>query len=135
VFFRSSVSFLVSFSCSEIVSPTLLLSDSVATSYNAFWEGRKYISSITSEIRNLTRLIWITIPEVSQTDHNNKIIHIKLLLGFAYATRHALLEESGVFQDFEKLLPEDMKSGQDFVGPMPVPFQIIYRVFYRREYD
>ena len=100
----------------------------LATSYNAYWEGRKYVTSMGSEIRNLSRLIWITIPEISQTDHNNKITHIKLLLGFAYAARHALLEESGIFQDVEKLLPEDMKSGQDFVGPMPVPFQIVYRV-------
>jgi putative membrane protein len=117
------------------VSPTLLPTDRVATSYNAYWEGRKYISSMASEIRNLSRLIWITVPEASRADHNNKIIHIKLLLGFAYATRHALLEESGVFQDFEKLLPEDMKSGQDFVGPMAVPFQIIYRVPSCGKYD
>jgi len=68
------------------------------------------------------------IPEVSQSDHNNKIIHIKLLLGFAYTTRHALLEESGVFQDFEELLPDEMKSSHDFIGAMPLPYQIIYKV-------
>lgn len=81
-----------------------------------------------SEIRNLSRQIWITIPEPTQSDHANKIVHIKLLLGFAYATRHALLQESGVFQDFEKLLPDDMKHNQDFIGALPLPYQIVYRV-------
>jgi predicted membrane chloride channel (bestrophin family) len=100
----------------------------VGTSFNAYWEGRKLITSMGSEIRNLARCIWIMIPEVSQSDHNNKIIHIKLLLGFAYATRHALLEESGVFQDFEKLLPDDMKNSHNFIGALPLPYQIIYRV-------
>jgi predicted membrane chloride channel (bestrophin family) len=83
---------------------------------------------MVTEIRNITRLIWVTLPEITQTDQNNKIIHIKLLLGFAYAARHALLEESGVFQDFENLLPADLKTGHEMAGPMPLPLQIVYRV-------
>jgi len=84
-------------------------------------------------IRNLTRLIWLTIPEPSQADHINKIVHIKLLLGFAYAVRHALLLEAGIFNDFENLLPLDMKtSAQEH--DMPLPFQIGFRVLsYQRQ--
>lgn len=81
-----------------------------------------------TEIRNLSRLIWITLPEATQADRNNKIFQIKLLLGFAYAARHALLEESGVFHDFENLLPADLKAGEELVGTMPLPFRILYRV-------
>lgn len=80
-------------------------------------------------IRNLSRLIWITLPEENDLDRDQKYIHIKLALGFAYAARHALLEEAGVFQDFEKLIPEDMKmvdyNPEDM---MPMPFQIAYKV-------
>jgi len=86
------------------------------------------MSAMCTEIRNLTRVIWITIPETSPTDHNDKIIHIKLLLAFAYATRHALLEQAGIFHDFENLLPDTMKIGQNFIDPMPLPYQIIYKV-------
>jgi predicted membrane chloride channel (bestrophin family) len=80
-----------------------------------------------TEIRNLSRLIWVTLPETTQADHIHKINHIKLLLGFAYATRHALLEEPGVFQDFDKLIPDDMKMDPDH-DSMPLPFQISYKV-------
>jgi predicted membrane chloride channel (bestrophin family) len=81
-----------------------------------------------TEIRNLTRLIWVTLPETTQAEHLHKINHIKMLLGFAYATRHALLEEPGVFHDFDKLIPDDLKGGPDY-DHMPLPYQITYRVY------
>ena len=83
---------------------------------------------MNSEIRNLTRLIWVTIPEPSQSDHIQKITHIKMLLGFAYAVRHGLLEDQGLFQDVEKLLPDDMKDSVLYENAMPLPYQIAYRV-------
>jgi predicted membrane chloride channel (bestrophin family) len=83
---------------------------------------------MNNQIRNLSRLIWITIPEPSRADHIQKINHIKMLLGFAYAVRHALLEEGGLFQDFEKLLPDDMKDSVLYEHAMPLPYQISYRV-------
>jgi len=84
---------------------------------------------MNNEIRNLTRLIWITIPEPSQTDHLQKIAHIKMLLGFAYAVRHALLEDRGLFQDFEKLLPEELKDSALFENAMLLPYQISFKVW------
>jgi predicted membrane chloride channel (bestrophin family) len=85
---------------------------------------------MNSEIRNLTRLIWVTIPEPSQSDHIQKITHIKMLLGFAYAVRHGLLEDHDLFQDVEKLLPEDMKDSVLYENAMPLPYQIAYRVLF-----
>jgi predicted membrane chloride channel (bestrophin family) len=80
-------------------------------------------------IRNLCRLIWITVIEDDRNDHIMKCNHIKLALGFAYAARHALLEQSGVFHDFENLIPDDLKVVQDDLGIlMPLPYQIAYRV-------
>jgi len=99
-----------------------------ATSFNAYWEGKKYIINMVTEIRNLCRLIWIVVPETTQLEHDNKIIHIKLLLGFAYACRHALLEESGVFQDFENLIPMDLKRHRAQES-MCLPNQILYKVW------
>ena len=98
-----------------------------ATSFNAYWEGKKYIINMVTEIRNLCRLIWIVVPETTQLEHDNKIIHIKLLLGFAYACRHALLEESGVFQDFENLIPLELKRHR-LEDSMALPNQILYKV-------
>lgn len=88
---------------------------------------------MVTEIRNLSRLIWIIVPDTTQLDHDNKIIHIKLLLGFAYACRHALLEESGVFHDFENLIPMDLKRfcAQE---SMCLPNQILYKVWPPLEY-
>ena len=88
---------------------------------------------MVTEIRNLSRLIWIIIPETTQLDHDNKIIHVKLLLAFVYACRHALLEEAGVFQDFENLLPMELKimCSQESVG---LPNQILYKVISLKEW-
>lgn len=83
---------------------------------------------MNNEIRNLSRLIWITIPEPSQIDHIQKVTHIKMLLGFAYAVRHALLEERGFFEDLEKLLPDEMKDSILYEHAMPLPYQITYKV-------
>lgn len=102
----------------------------IAKSFNAFWEGRKYISAMIAEIRNISRLIWTLVPEPTNADRLNKIIHIKLLLGFMYAVRHALLEEPGLFRDLENLIPNDIEYG--LVEEMPLPYQISYRVFHGR---
>ena len=55
-----------------------------------------------------------------------------MLLGFTYAVRHALLEEGGLFQDFEKLLPDDMKDSLVYDQAMPLPYQISYKVPHAR---
>ena len=82
---------------------------------------------MTNTIRNLTRLIWLTLPEPSQVDHLNKVVHIKLLLAFAYAVRHELLYEAGQFTDFENLLSIDMKNAH-LEDAMPLPYQITFKV-------
>ena len=112
--------------------PRFLTSVTLATSYNCYWEGRKYINAMNNQVRNLSRLIWITIPEPSQVDHILKINHIKMLLGFTYAVRHALLEEGELFQDLEKLLPDDLKDSVLYEQAMPLPYQISYKVTHPR---
>jgi predicted membrane chloride channel (bestrophin family) len=100
----------------------------IATSYNAYWEGRKLIGAMNTEIRNLSRLLWVTVPEEYEADHIDKCNHIKMALGFAYAARHALLDQSGVFQDFENLIPDDIILDDGPHDIMPLPYQIAYKV-------
>ena len=55
-----------------------------------------------------------------------------MLLGFTYAVRHALLEEGELFQDLEKLLPDDLKDSVLYEQAMPLPYQISYKVTHPR---
>ncbi|KAF7729677.1 hypothetical protein EC973_004050 [Apophysomyces ossiformis] len=61
-------------------------------------------------IRNLSRQIWINIPEETETDHLEKMRCVKLLLAFMVATKHHLRHEYGIdYYDLEVLLPPNWK--------------------------
>lgn len=84
----------------------LLLAFRANTSYARFYEGRQIWEQITSNSRNLARLIWCSIPERTQSDHLEKMRCMKLLLAFAVATKHHIRREMGCnYYDLEHLLP------------------------------
>lgn len=84
----------------------LLLAFRANTSYARFYEGRQLWEQITSNSRNLARLIWCSIPERTQSDHLEKMRCMKLLLAFAVATKHHIRKEMGCnYYDLEHLLP------------------------------
>ncbi|KAH8983702.1 Bestrophin, RFP-TM, chloride channel-domain-containing protein [Lactarius hatsudake] len=94
------------------------------TSYDRYYEGRKAFGSITSQARNLARLIWIQVAlpptddisgKTPSTDitplqlRRRKTNALKLILSFVYAVKHYLREEDGL--DWE-----------DYVGVLPASF-------------
>ncbi|KAI9025023.1 Bestrophin, RFP-TM, chloride channel-domain-containing protein [Phycomyces nitens] len=84
----------------------LLLAFRVNTAYDRYWEGRKLVQTVIATIRNLTRQVWINIPEETDQDHREKMRCIKLILAFMVATKHHLRHEYGIdYYDLEVLLP------------------------------
>ncbi|KAJ6623435.1 Bestrophin, RFP-TM, chloride channel-domain-containing protein [Mycena sp. CBHHK59/15] len=95
------------------------------TSYDRYWEGRKCFGSMTSNIRNLTRLVWINValpptdeqplhtkgktPTTELTDNQlrrRKIDALRLCLSFAFSVKHYLRGEDGIhWDDYRGVLP------------------------------
>ncbi|OBZ81990.1 hypothetical protein A0J61_09961 [Choanephora cucurbitarum] len=84
----------------------LLLAFRANTSYARYYEGRQLWQDLSSNTRNLARLVWCSIPERTQNDHLEKMRCMKLLLAFAVATKHYLRRELGIdYYDLDYLLP------------------------------
>lgn len=84
----------------------LLLGFRANTSYARYYEGRQLWQDLSSNTRNLARLIWCSIPERTQNDHLEKMRCMKLLLAFAVSTKHYLRREYGIdYYDLDYLLP------------------------------
>ncbi|KAF9653034.1 UPF0187-domain-containing protein, partial [Thelephora ganbajun] len=97
------------------------------TSYDRYYEGRKIFGSVMSNIRNLSRLVWINValpPTESSIPENlkgkiqftpattavqlrmQKQDVIKLCLGYAFAVKHYLRGEDGLdWDDYLDVLP------------------------------
>ncbi|KAF7295094.1 hypothetical protein MIND_01047700 [Mycena indigotica] len=95
------------------------------TSYDRYWEGRKCFGTLCSNVRNLSRLIWINValpptdeqpafakgktPTSEVTAHQlyrRKKEALHLCLSFVYATKHYLRGEDGMhWDDYKGVLP------------------------------
>ncbi|KAJ8454518.1 hypothetical protein ONZ45_g19274 [Pleurotus djamor] len=95
------------------------------TSYDRYWEGRKCFSQLTSNVRNLSRLLWINVglpptgdqpatvkgktptTDVTQAQlHKRKVEALYLCLAFAYSVKHYLRGEDGTnWPDYAGVLP------------------------------
>ncbi|KAI0060827.1 UPF0187-domain-containing protein [Artomyces pyxidatus] len=91
------------------------------TSYDRYYDGRKAFGALTSQVRNLSRLIWIQVALPPTDDANGKtpstditpqqlrrrkVDALKLTLAFAYAVKHYLREEDGVaWDDYVDVIP------------------------------
>ncbi|OXA50926.1 hypothetical protein Fcan01_14539 [Folsomia candida] len=72
----------------------LLLVFRTNTAYDRYWEGRRLWSSMTQNIRTLTRCIWVGVRESGTSKEIvEKRSVINLLIAFAYATKNYLREE------------------------------------------
>jgi len=92
------------------------------TSYDRYYEGRKAFGAISSQARNLARLIWVQValppdddttgktPSLDITPlqlRRRKIDALKLILSFVYAVKHYLREEDGgEWEDYVGVIPE-----------------------------
>jgi ion channel-forming bestrophin family protein len=71
---------------------------------------RKIFVSISTEIRNCTRNIWVGVRESNDADRQEKEKYVKLLLAFAVSIKHHLRLEFGVdWYDLKDLLPEGLQ--------------------------
>ncbi|KAJ7285647.1 Bestrophin, RFP-TM, chloride channel-domain-containing protein [Mycena rebaudengoi] len=95
------------------------------TSYDRYWEGRKSFGSMTSNIRNISRLLWIQVAlpptdeqpahakgktpvtEITETQlRRRKVEALRLCLSFAFSVKHYLRGEDGVqWDDYRGVLP------------------------------
>ncbi len=71
----------------------LLLVFRTNTAYERFWEGRKLWGTLINTVRNLARMIWVTVQEHEVEDRSEKIANLRLLVAFAVATKLHLRSE------------------------------------------
>ncbi|KAF9451202.1 UPF0187-domain-containing protein [Macrolepiota fuliginosa MF-IS2] len=90
-----------------------------STSYDRYWEGRKSFATITSNIRNFCRQVWINVslpppeaaakyptPVSSAQLHRHKVDALRLALSYALAVKHYLRGEDGInYPDYHDVLP------------------------------
>ncbi|KAL1915607.1 uncharacterized protein VTP21DRAFT_6731 [Calcarisporiella thermophila] len=76
---------------------SLLLVFRTNTAYDRYWEGRRLWSTITSNIRNIARIVWMQTYVVDSPDPVGDLIQKKsvmnLLLAYAVATKYYLRED------------------------------------------
>ncbi|NEO99627.1 MAG: hypothetical protein F6K58_13305 [Symploca sp. SIO2E9] len=71
----------------------LLLVFRTNTAYDRFWEGRKCWGNLVNHTRNLAWQIWVAVAEIEPRDRVQKIAALRLLVGFAVATKLHLRSE------------------------------------------
>ncbi|KAH7916005.1 Bestrophin, RFP-TM, chloride channel-domain-containing protein [Hygrophoropsis aurantiaca] len=96
-----------------------------STSYDRYWEGRKCFATMTSNVRNLARLIWVnvTLPPTDEQPgnfkgktlvseltahqlHRRKVEALHYCIAFVVAVKHYLRAEDGIeHEDYAGLLP------------------------------
>ncbi|EKM82955.1 hypothetical protein AGABI1DRAFT_104757 [Agaricus bisporus var. burnettii JB137-S8] len=89
------------------------------TSYDRYWEGRKSFATVISNVRNLSRQIWVQVappPEVAAIKysivmtptqlHRHKTDALLLALSYVIAVKHYLRGEDGIdYPDYHDVLP------------------------------
>ena len=83
----------------------LLLVFRTNTAYERFWEGRILWGNLVNSIRNLARMIWVSVREKNSKDREEKIIMLHLLVVFAIATK-LHLREKPINSEVIDLIPE-----------------------------
>ncbi|KAJ1533461.1 hypothetical protein HK096_005213, partial [Nowakowskiella sp. JEL0078] len=75
----------------------LLLVFRTNTAYDRFWEGRKVWGTVTTNVRNISRVIWIGVhsKDAATEENNRKVCAINLLFAYCTATKHYLRGEKG----------------------------------------
>lgn len=83
----------------------LLLVFRTNTAYERFWEGRKLWGSLVNSIRNLARMIWVSVRENSPKDRAEKSKILRLLVVFAITTKLHLRGQP-INRQIIELIPE-----------------------------
>ncbi|RKO92666.1 Bestrophin/UPF0187, partial [Blyttiomyces helicus] len=109
----------------------LLLVFRTNTAYDRYWEGRRLWGTLVTQIRNLSRFVWV--GTLVQTEHHilEKKGCMNLLLAFAFATKHYLRDEHGSsYNDLHSLLTHlpDFKPGAPHPNILNMPLEISYHI-------
>ncbi|KAJ3007081.1 hypothetical protein HKX48_009322 [Thoreauomyces humboldtii] len=74
--------------------------------FERYWQGATLWTSLTTQIRNLSRLIWNGVSSPDETARLERSQMMKMLLGVAVATKYALRGENALDQEeLRRLLP------------------------------
>ncbi len=84
----------------------LLLVFRTNTAYDRFWEGRKSWGRIVNASRNLVRQILVAVQTHSEQEQEQKCQVIRLMAGFAIATKQQLRDEPLLHFEFDGILTE-----------------------------
>ncbi|KAI8810039.1 Bestrophin, RFP-TM, chloride channel-domain-containing protein [Cladochytrium replicatum] len=80
------------------------------TAYDRYWEGRRVFGQLTTNVRNMSRLIWIACPEDTALDKYQKRTTMRLLIAFMFATKHALrTEHFWSYRDITRFVPASLR--------------------------
>ncbi|KAJ1504604.1 hypothetical protein HMI54_000456 [Coelomomyces lativittatus] len=97
---------------------SLLLVFRTNTAYDRYWDGRKQWGSLISCIRNLSRIVLISVEETTENDRISKETFVNVLLAVFVAEKKHLRNESGLLdehgqyrREFSSLLPPTFFKG------------------------
>lgn len=129
------------------------------TSYNRFWDGRNYLTTIITSVRNLTRsFLACTIPTptskttFTDTDRADTERVIRILVAILYATKNHLRADWGaeiipgtaisrnagsttVIPDFSGLLPQGLAELDDRGVGLPLQLTFFVEQYIKRFHD
>ncbi len=112
----------------------LLLVFRTNTSYDRFWEGRKFIGGIIISCRSLSRQIWVNIPEKTSSDTEEKKAVIILLAGFLIGTKLHLRNEN-IDQKLQSIISENQYLELKKVNHIPLRIIKWIGDYFRKLYD
>ncbi|KAJ3284633.1 hypothetical protein HK104_009834 [Borealophlyctis nickersoniae] len=89
----------------------MLLAFRTNRAFDRYWQGAQHWTTLATQIRNLSRLLWNSVKTPTPEGRQEKLQIMKLLLGVAIATKHALRGENARYKDeFIRLLPQRLES-------------------------
>ena len=112
----------------------LLLVFRTNTAYERFWEGRKLWGNLVNSIRNLARMIWVSVMEKSSKDREDKIIILHLLVVFAIATK-LHLRGKPINSEVIDLIPEDWYDKLHEVHNPPLQVALLIGEYLQQQFE
>jgi putative membrane protein len=112
----------------------LLLVFRTNTAYERFWEGRKAWGTLVNTVRNLARIIWVTVEEKDPKDRHEKIAALRLLVAFAVATKLHLRSEP-IVTELEALMPPDCYEKLKTMNNPPLEVAFWIGNYFQQQYN
>ena len=112
----------------------LLLVFRTNTAYERYWEGRKLWGNLINTVRNLARTLWVTIKEESYHDRQEKIVTLRLLIGFAIATKLHLRSEA-VNHELVRFLPRQWYEALQSMNHPPLEIAFWIGDYLQQQYE